>query len=759
MKEILLTIILSSLAFATKAQNVSGRITDSRHKAVAYASIVLKKSADSAFVAGAVSGEDGSFSIPSADGGAGCVAVVSFLGYDTKTVNVKPGAFMNIELTESTRQLDEVVAIGRRTCFKAGGYSVNLNGSDLVKGKQALDLMSFLPGINVSNGKLSIWEQKPYAIYINGIAVQSDKELETLDASMIERIDISYTAGAAEAAAARGGIIRIKLKKNRGNGYAGYLLGSAEWNPHYGFLSPGASGYLSWQTGRLNITNTATWSRRKLYADEEHEKLFKQTGNDIETFERFRNTALYFHDRLNLSYDINKSSSIAASVFISTNRDKAHRNTEYTNRVAETELLHTPGTNDMLQAVANYQAQLDDKGETRIEATADFLNSRQDNKLHSASGDLTDSRSRQLMNMVRTKAQLTHKNISGGIDFRYLHYNDNATTVSNNTPQRARMNGYQPAAFITASGSVNDRLQYEAGLRWQGNLMRTNVMGAKTNDNRWLLCPTMSAMYLLDMKRRHLLSLSYSRSMDDMPYSQITTYRSYTSPEEYSVGNPALKTPTSDNIQLMARLWGKLSLVSMVMHESNSIYYTTGVSADNPGVSYTMPKNADGITIAAFMTEATLKPAKWWTTKPGVTLSLNYAKTDEYDINGQARWTFRWNNSFKFSPTAGGTLKAQLEPDSKMLDAKWRKVIDVRGSLYKYLFNNNLSLQLDFTLYRKGRSTTIDAAAYRTTINNVTKEETVALKAVWYFSGGKKVKTRNAESIQEYKTYTDSRKE
>ena len=180
-----------------------------------------------------------------------------------------------------------------------------------------------------------------------------------------------------------------------------------------------------------------------------------------------------------------------------------------------------------------------------------------------------------------------------------------------------------------------------------------------------------------------------------------------------------------------------------------------GYLSDRLNLSYEINPNHS---LAVFGVEGNLKPFKWWTVKPMVSLLLQYAKTSRYTVSNQAMWKFSLSNNFSFSPTFGGTLNAYYEPESRMLDALWKPVAQVNGSLYKTFLDDRLELRLDFTLWRYGRRTIIETPVYMQSVWNRTKETRAELTLTWNFSGGKKVNVRrNADSIQDYKQITDQR--
>ena len=82
MREFIITtaVCLSALS-QMMAQNISGKIVDAKGEPLAFANVVLLNRQDSTFVNGAVSGENGCFSIDSSCNG-GIIKVTS-VGYKT----------------------------------------------------------------------------------------------------------------------------------------------------------------------------------------------------------------------------------------------------------------------------------------------------------------------------------------------------------------------------------------------------------------------------------------------------------------------------------------------------------------------------------------------------------------------------------------------------------------------------------------------------------------------------------------------------
>ena len=63
MKKIIITALFALVAMAEQGQEITGRVIDEQGQPMPFANVVLVNHSDSAFVAGAVTKDDGTFSI------------------------------------------------------------------------------------------------------------------------------------------------------------------------------------------------------------------------------------------------------------------------------------------------------------------------------------------------------------------------------------------------------------------------------------------------------------------------------------------------------------------------------------------------------------------------------------------------------------------------------------------------------------------------------------------------------------------------
>lgn len=81
--------------------------------------------------------------------------------------------------------LQELVVKASRIKEKANGFTMNVIDKKMVRGKSVSQMMGFLPNISTdSNGRISIYNQSPSAIYIDGVRLMSLQELEKMAGNM-----------------------------------------------------------------------------------------------------------------------------------------------------------------------------------------------------------------------------------------------------------------------------------------------------------------------------------------------------------------------------------------------------------------------------------------------------------------------------------------------------------------------------------------------------------------------------------------------
>lgn len=214
---------------------LSGAVQDAQTKApLAFLSIVLKTEKDSAFVAGTLTNEAGSFILSGLKKG-NYRLEASFVGYQLLRQRIIIGelsTFLDVgvlQMLEDAKALDEVVVSAKAdevsNKMDKKNYSVSDNISQ--SGGSVLQAMTNLPGVTISeDGKIQLRGSDKIAVLIDGkqtalTGYGSQKGLENLPASAIERIEIINNPSAKYDANASAGIINIIFKKQAQQGFNG----------------------------------------------------------------------------------------------------------------------------------------------------------------------------------------------------------------------------------------------------------------------------------------------------------------------------------------------------------------------------------------------------------------------------------------------------------------------------------------------------------------------------------------------------------
>lgn len=126
--------LISLMSFAPiMAQNIKGKIENTKGEPLAFVNVVLLTRGDSVFVKGAVSGEDGSFIIdsPCNDG----IIKVSSIGYTTVFRDCRGEDMGVIRLSEESWMLGEIVVRSQlpKTVLSGEGMTTTVSGSVLEK--------------------------------------------------------------------------------------------------------------------------------------------------------------------------------------------------------------------------------------------------------------------------------------------------------------------------------------------------------------------------------------------------------------------------------------------------------------------------------------------------------------------------------------------------------------------------------------------------------------------------------------------------
>ena len=220
MKEkVIFTTALCLLAMTQMmAQNITGKVMNTKGEPLAFANVVLLNRTDSAFVKGAVSGEDGSFVIDTSCNG-GIIKVTS-VGYKTICKDCEGENVGIIKMEEDSKVLGEVVVKSSlpKTILKNGGMTTTVAGSVLEKAGTMENLLDRIPNVSAQNGSIKVFGRGEPVIYINGRQMRDKSELDRLHSDNLKSVEVITNPGARYASSTKA-VIRITTKKIQGEGF------------------------------------------------------------------------------------------------------------------------------------------------------------------------------------------------------------------------------------------------------------------------------------------------------------------------------------------------------------------------------------------------------------------------------------------------------------------------------------------------------------------------------------------------------------
>ena len=208
---------------------LSGHIVDEKGVPMPFANVSLLSVADSSFITGGVSNENGDFVIP-------CqmkhiIAKISTIGYKTVIRNAAVGKMGTITLQPETYTIKGVEIKGEIPQYKmvTGGMAVDVQHSVLHDVGTADDLLSMIPMVQKRDGKFEVLAKGEPEIYINNKKVTGANELKMLKSADIKNVEV-ITAPGAKYNAEVNAVIRIKTLKPQGDGFSLSLYNQSRLN-------------------------------------------------------------------------------------------------------------------------------------------------------------------------------------------------------------------------------------------------------------------------------------------------------------------------------------------------------------------------------------------------------------------------------------------------------------------------------------------------------------------------------------------------
>ncbi len=321
-------LLLSLISFNGFSQySIQGRIKDTYDFGVAFANVLLLNNMDSTLVKGAVTDEDGNYTLTQIERGSYIIEsyMVGFTKAYTPTIHVGSVTNLSLEpliLAEDVKKLEEVVIKADKPLYEMemGKMVVNVQSSITAAGQSAIDVLERSPGVfvNRQENSFSLGGKDGVIVLMNGKRSRMPisavyQMLEGINAGDIEKIEIMTVPPANYDADGDAGFINIVMKKGMDVGTNGSIMA----NLGYGSgPRAGTSLSLNHQAKKLSFYGNYSFN----YTDQDGPfNMYRESTNDSETVnsstEAMRETNRRAHNyQFGFDYNLGKKTILSGLV-------------------------------------------------------------------------------------------------------------------------------------------------------------------------------------------------------------------------------------------------------------------------------------------------------------------------------------------------------------------------------------------------------------------------------------------------------------
>lgn len=703
---IILTIIV---ALATIAGTITGRVLDENQVPMPYANVVLMNRADSAFVQGIVTGEDGTFALTSDCND--CLLKISCVGYATRWVEARAASVGDIVMQPGAALLGEVVVKGERPAHKLGreGLLTSVEGTILSKLGTAEDVLRNIPGVlKKDGGNLEVFGKGTPLIYINNRLMRDASELNELKSQDIVSVEVITNPGAKYDASVQS-VIRIKTRKVQGEGWGGHLRSSFYqgemsrtynaflWNYRhhgldiFGTVSDFENGWLQKYRITQDVAADTIW----------HQDNHGRSQGNYNILRLVLGTNYQFNDKHWVGFQYTSSIRIYDK---STGRFVA-------DVLADGNFYDHLETNNVEETSHNMPHSLNiyyngEVGKTSIDFNADYYF----NKTHARNRDVEESqewddRSLHSVNNVRNELfasklvlswPLWNGTLTAGGEANYTHRNDDYFNSFHLVPSsETEVKEQNYSVFVeysrmTPIGQVRGGLRDEyvkTGYYRQG----TRIDGQSRHFNH--LFPNVSLSTRVGNVKGFL---SYAMKIRRPTYFELSNMTYYSNRFTWQSGNPYLKPTIINNVSLDAT-WKFLSLNVSYSHLRDVVMQLGRQVEGHESTTLIYQDNIDKKDVLSASLTAAPQFGLW---HPQLTLSvmkewMRIPMPTGYYSPERPIWSAQWSNTFKFSPSWTGSLSLDWQGKGDIENISIRShQLDLYIGLTKTFLDDRLSVKV-----------------------------------------------------------------
>lgn len=665
---------------------LSGKIKEKDSSSfMPYVNVILKKSVDTSFVSGAVSDEEGLFTISGIKPG-NYFLEVSYIGYHKYFQPIYVGAsseFLNLGVITLDPNIEELkVAVVQGQKDEVGGKmdKKSFETKDMVtqSGGTILQALQNLPGVSVQDGKIQLRGNDNVVILIDGkqtalTGFGGQYGLDNIPVSAIERIEIINNPSAKFDANGNAGIINIILKKEKKEGFSGKAGMSAGLGALWVRKEnlPGIRPQYV-RTPKLNPSIQLNYRKKNINLFFQADYLYTHTLNSNEfvtrTYDdgtiinqqtkRNRNTH-FLTSRLGIDWDLSKHDVLSISGMFGTEKILDRGDEPFFNGVTQENLRLWQFLEDELKTTAmgivDYRHAFAQAGHT-LNFSFNYTFHRENEQYffdniyptytgHDAFKLLSDEQVADLK--IDYRKPLRYGRLESGVKFRFRNIpTDMQFYPGLNSPLDSNAGGwanYKETIPALYGNYVFERKKFEAELGLRVEYVKVNYdvnpnhPTYKSNGYDYLQpFPNMRVAYKFSELTR--LSLFFNRRVDRPKEVDIRIFPKYDDAEIIKVGNPALQPQFTNSLELgFKHAWKSGYFYGALFHRSTTGTITR-IASVVPGSTliYAVYQNAGESSNDGIECIWSQKVRKWYSFNLSLTGYLNqiqsFSVQNEYPV-------------------------------------------------------------------------------------------------------------------------------
>ncbi len=681
-------LILCSLwiTFSAQAQTISGKITDDKQKPVRSATILLLKQSDSSLVKSQLSDNEGVFIFTGVAAGKYMVKVnavsqkANFIPAEAAGKDIDLGT---ITLIPDAKTLKEVTIVASKPFLeqKADKLIVNVEGSATAAGSTAMEVLQKVPGLIVSNDKITMVGKGTPSIMVDGrLSQYTDiaQLLRDISADNIEKIEVVSNPGARYDASG-GAVINIILKRNANlgtNGSVSFTTGVGLYNRETiradrNFYRYNPAFSINNRKGKLNLYGGYSFFRRNWFQYSEFDRTISPYRFFQENYQpsdvnshNFRAGADFYADKKN-------TFGVIARGFIRDGGTEAKNTTFQSNAATGQALSNFQTLNNKVFNRRNFSGNVnwkhifDTTGKTlnidldystfKLTNNSDIINKLQDGSSYTNNQLIRNPVQFLVMKgdleypiNKKTKLEAGAKSSIATID-NYLQFFQKGVldnVRSTDFKYKENIN-----ALYTSITHELKEWQLQGGLRVEQTIAKGNSQSQKVLDRNYVqLFP--SAFLTRKITDKLATVLQYSRRVNRPSFQQQNPFIEFLDSLTYTRGNPLLRPETADEYKL-SLTYENQPFFAISYNKKNDVIVNDAPNQDG-NLTYTTPENLAVYDNWAFELNFPIEFGKKVTGFGGNQLIYNRYKANYLGSQfNQSRWNWLayWQVAYKPTDT------------------------------------------------------------------------------------------------------------